>query len=85
MNGEMTYDGLIQAMRRQDIAYTVEFYPEEGKYHHSGHRACHVKMSPEELREQGEICRIVWTPDHVGRVVPRRAAGWEAGGYVGWR
>ena len=56
MNGEMTYDGLVQAMRRQDIAYTVEFYPEEGKYHHSGHRACHIKMSPDEVREQGEIC-----------------------------
>ena len=26
MNGEMTYDGLVQAMRRQDIAYTVEFF-----------------------------------------------------------
>ena len=56
MNGEMTYDGLVQAMRRQDILYTVEFYPEEGKYHHSGHRACHIKMSPDKVRERGEVC-----------------------------
>ena len=56
VNGEMTYDGLVQAMRRQDISYTVEFYPEEGKYHHSGHRACHVKMSPEEVRAEGKVC-----------------------------
>lgn len=57
MNGEMTYDGLVQAMRRQGILYTVEFYPEEGKYHHSGHRACQIKLSPNQVREQGDICR----------------------------
>ena len=56
MNGAMTYDGLVQAMRRQDIAYTVEFYPEEGKYHSSGHRACGVRMSAGEVREDGETC-----------------------------
>ncbi len=57
MNGEMTYDGLVEAMHRQDIACSVEFYPEEGKYHSSGHRACGVRMSPEEIREDGATCR----------------------------
>lgn len=66
VNGEMTYDGLVQAIHRQDILYTVEFYPEEGKYHHSGHRACHIKMSPDEVREQGETCPSCGRPITVG-------------------
>ncbi|MBI2442649.1 MAG: DNA helicase UvrD [Candidatus Levybacteria bacterium] len=38
------------------ILYTVEFYPEEGKYHFSGHRNCKVVFGPEEIRKQGSIC-----------------------------
>ena len=40
------------------IAYTIEFYPEEGKYHYTGHRNCKVVYSPEDTREKGTICPV---------------------------
>jgi uncharacterized protein (TIGR00375 family) len=40
------------------IAYTIEFYPEEGKYHFSGHRNCKVVQGPEALKESGGICPV---------------------------
>ncbi len=47
-DGEITYSGFRLALERQSIAYTVEFYPEEGKYHFDGHRKCGVHQSPRE-------------------------------------
>jgi len=40
------------------IAYTLEFYPEEGKYHFSGHRDHKVVYGPEEIQEKGNICPV---------------------------
>lgn len=40
------------------IAYTIEFYPEEGKYHFSGHRNCKVVYDAEQVREKGTTCPV---------------------------
>lgn len=45
-------------MKKPSIAATVEFYPEEGKYHFSGHRVCQVRWSPEEVTKKGKICPV---------------------------
>ena len=56
--GELSYDGLMESLRTQDIAYTVEFFPEEGKYHLSGHRKCGVRYEPEEIASIGSSCPV---------------------------
>jgi uncharacterized protein (TIGR00375 family) len=44
------------------VVFTIEFYPEEGKYHFSGHRNCKVRYTPEELVEKGNICPVCHRP-----------------------
>jgi PHP family Zn ribbon phosphoesterase len=40
------------------ILYTVEFYPEEGKYHYSGHRKCGVVLTPAQQQKVNGICPV---------------------------
>ena len=52
------YDAICAPRSLSSIAYTIEFYPEEGKYHYSGHRACGIRYSPEESKEKGTMCPV---------------------------
>lgn len=44
------------------IAYTIEFFPEEGKYHYTGHRACNIRLSPGETKTKGTACPVCGKP-----------------------
>jgi uncharacterized protein (TIGR00375 family) len=48
------------------IGYTIEFYPEEGKYHYTGHRKCGVSYSPNEAKKKGMVCPTCGKPLTVG-------------------
>lgn len=59
---KLTFDNIKNAIMRKSakdkIAYTIEFYPEEGKYHYTGHRNCRVVYSPEETKKKGTTCPV---------------------------
>ena len=56
---DMCYDALFQALKtKKGFSGTLEFFPEEGKYHLDGHRNCKVSFRPDETRERGGICPI---------------------------
>ncbi|WP_305788432.1 UvrD-helicase domain-containing protein [Symbioplanes lichenis] len=48
------------------LAGTIEFFPEEGKYHADGHRACGVNWEPARTREHGGRCPECGKPLTVG-------------------
>lgn len=46
--------------------YTIEFYPEEGKYHYDGHRDCGFRCTPEETKKYGGLCPKCKKPLTIG-------------------
>lgn len=47
---------IIKGLQRDKFLFTIEFFPEEGKYHYDGHRNCKVVWSPKETKRQKAIC-----------------------------
>ena len=54
--GTPDYSSLKEGLARQEIVYTVEMYPEEGKYHYDGHRKCNVSKHPRESVLEDNSC-----------------------------
>lgn len=55
----LSYEGLYRAVQEgMGLAGTIEFFPEEGKYHFDGHRKCHLCLSPQEAEAYGGICPV---------------------------
>lgn len=60
---ELDYFAMLAALRTgQQYLGTVEFFPEEGKYHFDGHRKCGVGLSPEQTRHNGGLCPACGKP-----------------------
>lgn len=68
-----TYDyfDLVKALKKDqagnlEIAFTIEFFPEEGKYHFSGHRDCQIRLDPKEVKKNKGICPKCHKPLTIG-------------------
>lgn len=58
-DSEFNYNGIYKAIKSNSssqIVYTIEFFPEEGKYHYDGHRHCGICLSPAKSVKYNNIC-----------------------------
>lgn len=83
------YYSIMHALKTgEGYGGTVEFFPEEGKYHEDGHRKCGVCLTPEETKKLNGICPVCGKPmtigvlyrvnelsDRFGEVTPPSTAG----------
>ena len=55
----ISYEGIQNAIKtKRGFLGTIEFFPEEGKYHYDGHRACKMRLSPEETIDNNYLCPV---------------------------
>jgi uncharacterized protein (TIGR00375 family) len=55
----LDYREIIETIRKKDskkLLFTIEFFPEEGKYHYDGHRQCSVAFSPSQTKANKYLC-----------------------------
>ena len=60
-NTDLSFRGMYDALKYRDptrFTGTLEFYPEEGKYHFDGHRKCDICWKPVQTLDADEICPV---------------------------
>jgi len=90
---DLSYFSVFGALKSRDprgFLGTIEFFPEEGKYHYDGHRKCNVRMSPRETLENSGLCTVCGRPVTVGvmhrvEALADRAEGTQPQGAAGFR
>ncbi len=68
-NCNIEYREIFNAIKNQDkdkFLYTIEFFPEEGKYHFDGHRNCNIVLSPKESIRLNNLCPSCGKPLTIG-------------------
>lgn len=67
-NTEMNYESIVKALKGNDKGFlgTIEYFPEEGKYHLDGHRKCGVCLEPHETKKLNGICSVCGKPLTLG-------------------
>lgn len=66
---KLSYDEIYRIIKEKDkkrFLYTIEFFPEEGKYHFDGHRDCKVQLKPEQSKKNKGICPVCKKPLTIG-------------------
>jgi uncharacterized protein (TIGR00375 family) len=66
---ELDYKTIREVLRTKDkkrFLYTIEFFPEEGKYHFDGHRLCGIRFSPKDTKEHNGRCPKCGKPLTIG-------------------
>jgi uncharacterized protein (TIGR00375 family) len=71
---ELSYKAIVEAIKRTknlearslNLIYTIEFFPQEGKYHYDGHRLCGISLSPKETKKYNGICPVCGKPLTIG-------------------
>lgn len=65
----LSYPAIVEAIKNKNpkkFLYTIEFFPEEGKYHYDGHRLCNMRLSPTETKKYRGLCPICGKPLVIG-------------------
>lgn len=66
---ELSYKGIIDAIKNKnpkEFLYTIEFFPQEGKYHYDGHAKCKTNFNPKESIKNKGLCPVCKKPLTIG-------------------